>query len=76
MVQSAEGTRAVALELCQEFEDKFLAHITSGEGSGWKIVASFEVKLPDRIKQLPLDMYFDWNNMKRVVLEADGYNLI
>lgn len=33
MVQSAEGTRAVALELCREFEDKFLAHITSGEVS-------------------------------------------
>jgi dynamin GTPase len=33
MVQSAEGTRAVALELCREFEDKFLAHVTSGEVS-------------------------------------------
>jgi dynamin 1/3 len=33
MIQSPEGTRAVALELCREFEDKFLAHITSGEVS-------------------------------------------
>nr|CAB3470185.1 unnamed protein product [Digitaria exilis] len=66
MVQSPEGTRAVALELCREFEDKFLAHITSGEGSGWKIVASFEGKFPDRIKQLPLDRHFDLNNVKRV----------
>uniref|UniRef100_A0ACD5YKA9 Uncharacterized protein n=1 Tax=Avena sativa TaxID=4498 RepID=A0ACD5YKA9_AVESA len=73
MVQSAEGTRAVALELCREFEDKFLAHVTSGEGSGWKIVASFEGKFPDRIKQLPLDRHFDLNNVKRIVLEADGY---
>ncbi|VAI84800.1 unnamed protein product [Triticum turgidum subsp. durum] len=73
MVQSPEGTRAVALELCREFEDKFLAHITSGEGSGWKIVASFEGKFPDRIKQLPLDRHFDLNNVKRIVLEADGY---
>uniref|UniRef100_A0A0D9WNU9 dynamin GTPase n=1 Tax=Leersia perrieri TaxID=77586 RepID=A0A0D9WNU9_9ORYZ len=73
MVQSAEGTRAVALELCREFEDKFLAHITSGEGSGWKIVASFEGKFPDRIKQLPLDRHFDLSNVKRIVLEADGY---
>lgn len=31
MVHSAEGTRALALELCREFEDKFLQHITSGE---------------------------------------------
>uniref|UniRef100_A0A0D9YY00 dynamin GTPase n=1 Tax=Oryza glumipatula TaxID=40148 RepID=A0A0D9YY00_9ORYZ len=73
MVSSAEGTRAVALELCREFEDKFLAHVTSGEGSGWKIVASFEGKFPDRIKQLPLDRHFDINNVKRIVLEADGY---
>ncbi|KAH9782061.1 Dynamin-2A [Citrus sinensis] len=31
MVQSAEGTRSLALELCREFEDKFLQHITTGE---------------------------------------------
>lgn len=30
-VQSAEGTRALALELCREFEDTFLQHLTSGE---------------------------------------------
>ncbi|MBA0569421.1 hypothetical protein Golob_003145, partial [Gossypium lobatum] len=31
MVTTSEGTRAVALELCREFEDKFLQHITGGE---------------------------------------------
>ncbi|KAI4342229.1 hypothetical protein MLD38_026876 [Melastoma candidum] len=73
MVSSSEGTRALGLELCREFEDKFLAHITGGEGSGWKIVASFEGNFPNRIKQLPLDRHFDLNNVKRIVLEADGY---
>ncbi|PIN11421.1 Dynamin GTPase [Handroanthus impetiginosus] len=73
MVQSSEGTRALALELCREFEDKFLQHITTGEGSGWKVVASFEGNFPNRIKQLPLDRHFDLNNVKRIVLEADGY---
>ncbi|XP_052192878.1 dynamin-2A-like [Diospyros lotus] len=73
MVHSAEGTRALALELCREFEDKFLQHITTGEGSGWKVVASFEGNFPNRIKQLPLDRHFDLNNVKRIVLEADGY---
>ncbi|KAE9620928.1 putative dynamin GTPase [Lupinus albus] len=73
MVSTAEGTRAVALELCREFEDKFLAHITSGEGAGWKIVACFEGRFPDRMKQLPIDRHFDINNVKRIVLEADGY---
>ncbi|GKV31611.1 hypothetical protein SLEP1_g40287 [Rubroshorea leprosula] len=73
MVHSAEGTRAIALELCREFEDKFLLHITGGEGNGWKIVSSFEGNFPNRIKQLPLDRHFDMNNIKRIVLEADGY---
>lgn len=31
MVNGVEGTRALALELCREFEDKFLQHIGSGE---------------------------------------------
>ncbi|XP_022716442.1 dynamin-2A-like [Durio zibethinus] len=73
MVTTAEGTRAIALELCREFEDKFLQHITGGEGNGWKIVGSFEGSFPNRIKQLPLDRHFDINNVKRIVLEADGY---
>ncbi|XP_057793704.1 dynamin-2A-like isoform X2 [Salvia miltiorrhiza] len=73
MVHSSEGTRALALELCREFEDKFLQHITTGEGSGWKVVSSFEGNFPNRIKQLPLDKHFDINNVKRIVLEADGY---
>ncbi|RID79639.1 hypothetical protein BRARA_A02360 [Brassica rapa] len=73
LVSSAEGTRAIALELCREFEDKFLLHLAGGEGSGWKVVASFEGNFPNRIKQLPLDRYFDLNNVKRIVLEADGY---
>lgn len=66
MVTSSEGTRALALELCREFEDKFLQHIMTGEGSGWKVVASFEGNFPNRIKQLPLDRHFDLKNVKRI----------
>ncbi|KAG8645985.1 dynamin-2A [Manihot esculenta] len=73
MVSSSEGTRALALELCREFEDKFLQHLAGGEGNGWKVVASFEGNFPNRVKQLPLDRHFDMNNVKRIVLEADGY---
>ncbi|RDX85352.1 Dynamin-2B [Mucuna pruriens] len=73
MVSTSEGTRALALQLCREFEDKFLQHLTGGEGNGWKVVASFEGNFPNRIKQLPIDKHFDINNVKKIVLEADGY---
>uniref|UniRef100_A0A0D6QZ67 dynamin GTPase n=1 Tax=Araucaria cunninghamii TaxID=56994 RepID=A0A0D6QZ67_ARACU len=73
LVQTAEGTRAIALELCREFEDKFLQHIATGEGGGWKVVACFEGNFPNRIKQLPLDRHFDITSVKKIVLEADGY---
>jgi len=36
------------------------------QGSGWKVVASFEGNFPNRIKKLPLDRHFDLNNVKRV----------
>ncbi|KAL3687882.1 hypothetical protein R1sor_014191 [Riccia sorocarpa] len=72
-VETSEGTRAVALELCREFDDKFLETIASGESGGWKVVASFEGTLPNRFKQLPLSELFDMNSVKRLVLEADGY---
>ncbi|KAL9688672.1 hypothetical protein QQ045_033095 [Rhodiola kirilowii] len=72
MIHSSEGTRAVALELCREFEDKFLQHIAGGEGAGWKVVASFEGNFPNRIKQLPLDRHFDINNVKRIVTLASS----
>lgn len=37
MVSSSEGTRALALQLCREFEDKFLLHLTGGEVSSFFI---------------------------------------
>eukprot|EP00249_Psilotum_nudum_P023591 c28932_g1_i1 orf=673-3459(-) len=73
MVETSEGTRALALELCREFEDKFLEHINTGEGGGWKVVKSFEGEFPNRIKQLPLGDLFEISNIKKLVLEADGY---
>ncbi|KAG0555995.1 hypothetical protein M758_11G017100 [Ceratodon purpureus] len=72
-VQTSEGTRAIALELCREFEDTFLQHINTGEGQGWKVVSSFEGVLPKRIKSLPLDQMFEISSIKKLVLEADGY---
>ena len=44
MVSTSEGTRALALELCREFEDKFLQHLTGGE------VSSFHCPFLHRIK--------------------------
>ena len=44
MVHSAEGTRAIALELCREFEDKFLLHIAGGEVSQFSNVCKFACK--------------------------------
>ena len=35
LVNSAEGTRAIALELCREFEEKFLLHLAGGEVSNF-----------------------------------------
>ncbi|XP_024543226.1 dynamin-2B isoform X1 [Selaginella moellendorffii] len=73
MVETEEGTRALALELCREFEDKYILHINSGETGGWRVISSFEGALPNKFKNLPLNDLFDLNYLKKVVLEADGY---
>ena len=36
MAQGSEGSKAIALGLCREFEDKFLEHIAGGEVSEYK----------------------------------------
>jgi len=41
MVSSSEGTRALALQLCREFEDKFLQHLTGGEVSSFCHIFTF-----------------------------------
>ena len=37
MAQGSEGTKAIALGLCREFEDKFLEHIAGGEVSEYNV---------------------------------------
>jgi dynamin GTPase len=71
-VQTSEGTRAMALELCREFEDTFLLHIQTGEGSGWRVVASFEGALPKRMKGLPLDSMFELSSVKKVSINLSS----
>lgn len=43
MVQTSEGTRAIALEMCREFEDKFLQHIQTGEVHGEDVEFEFSL---------------------------------
>jgi dynamin 1/3 len=45
MAQSSEGTKAIALGLCREFEDKFLEHIAGGEVSEYKCTPSWPTSL-------------------------------
>lgn len=51
MVHSAEGTRAIALELCREFEDKFLLHLTGGEVSIFFRSNAFIICVPVYLKR-------------------------
>lgn len=41
MVQTSEGTKAIALGLCREFEDKFLQHIAGCEVSEYEALLSY-----------------------------------
>lgn len=56
------------MELCSATNIFLVDNFPLLQGSGWKVVASFEGNFPNRIKQLPLDRHFDINNVKRVGL--------
>lgn len=71
-MNSVSGFLVISKLLPNELITRLL-YCFHSKGSGWKIVASFEGKFPDRIKQLPLDRHFDLNNVKRVNSEAALY---
>ncbi|GJP31193.1 hypothetical protein CLOM_g9880 [Closterium sp. NIES-68] len=73
LISSLNGSRALALELCRGFENKFCEHLDGSEGGGSQMVEKFVGTLPLRFRGLPLDDTFSFDNVKKVVMEADGY---
>ncbi|CAI7847072.1 unnamed protein product, partial [Closterium sp. NIES-53] len=73
LVSSLNGSRALALELCRGFETKFCEHLDGSEGGGSQMVEKFVGTLPLRFRGLPLDDMFSFDNVKKVVMVADGY---
>ncbi|CAI7776791.1 unnamed protein product, partial [Closterium sp. NIES-54] len=73
LISDLQGSRAVALELCRGFETCFIEHLDGCEGGGSQMVEKFVGTLPLRFRGLPLDEMFNFDNVKKVVAEADGY---
>ncbi|GJP35777.1 hypothetical protein CLOM_g20304 [Closterium sp. NIES-68] len=73
LVSNLQGSRAVALELCRGFETRFIENLDGSEGGGSQMVEKFVGTLPLRFRGLPLDEMFNFDNVKKVVAEADGY---
>ncbi|CAI6012904.1 unnamed protein product [Closterium sp. NIES-65] len=73
LISDLQGSRAVALELCRGFETRFIEHLDGCEGGGSQMVEKFVGTLPLRFRGLPLDEMFNFDNVKKVVAEADGY---
>ncbi len=46
--------------------------IKSFQGSGWRVVASFEGALPKRMKGLPLDSMFELSSVKKVSINLSS----
>ncbi len=57
--------------LLQVFSFDFFL-MKSFQGSGWRVVASFEGALPKRMKELPLDSMFELSNVKKVSINLSS----
>ncbi|KAM0905952.1 hypothetical protein ACQ4PT_016964 [Festuca glaucescens] len=73
LLNGLQGKSQIIQEELAKLGEQMVQTSEGTRGAGWKVVASFEGKFPTRVKQLPLDRHFDMKNVKKVVLEADGY---
>lgn len=61
------------LELCRAFDRIFKEHLTGGRPGGDRIYGVFDHQLPAALRKLPFDGHLSWQNVRRVISEADGY---
>ncbi|EFJ06121.1 hypothetical protein SELMODRAFT_183216 [Selaginella moellendorffii] len=61
------------LELCRAFDQVFKSHLDGGRPGGERIYTVFDNQLPAALKKLPFDRHLSIQNVRKVVMEADGY---
>ncbi|XP_047310533.1 phragmoplastin DRP1C-like [Impatiens glandulifera] len=61
------------LEMCRAFDRVFKEHLDGGRPGGDRIYGVFDNQLPAAMKKLPLDRHLSMNNVRKVIMEADGY---
>ncbi|GAB2232360.1 hypothetical protein Droror1_Dr00011392 [Drosera rotundifolia] len=61
------------LELCRAFDRIFKEHLEGGRAGGDRIYGVFDHQLPAALKKLPFDRHLSFQNVRKVVSEADGY---
>ncbi|KAA8525936.1 hypothetical protein F0562_007964 [Nyssa sinensis] len=61
------------LELCRAFDQIFKEHLDGGRPGGDRIYGVFDYQLPAALRKLPFDHHLSLQNVRKVVLEADGY---
>ena len=74
ILENTEGTKALALQLCREFEDKFLQHITGGEvscfvSSGTCIIFYFPYEMKSR-DVMPLNILCSFKRRTEIFLAS------
>ncbi|KAL3497687.1 hypothetical protein ACH5RR_040419 [Cinchona calisaya] len=61
------------LEFCRAFDRVFKEHLEGGRPGGDRIFGVFDYQLPVALRKLPFDRHLSFQNIRKVVSEADGY---
>ncbi|GAB4840455.1 Phragmoplastin drp1c [Ancistrocladus abbreviatus] len=61
------------LDMCRAFDKVFKEHLNGGRAGGDRIYGVFDNQLPAALKKLPLDRHLSMQNVRKIVVEADGY---
>ncbi|KAI3741380.1 hypothetical protein L1987_59052 [Smallanthus sonchifolius] len=68
------GKLFMIMEICRAFDQIFKEHLDGIRPGGDRVYGVFDNQLPTALKRLHFDKQFSMDNVRKIIMEADGYH--